>query len=398
MRDLTIGIVGAGIGGLAAASLLADAGHRITIFDQFDAPRPVGSGLVIQPVGQAVLARIGADVTALRLGTPITRMTGREVLSGRRVLDVRYDPVRQQRFGLAIHRASLFHALFEQAAARGVAVVSASCVTSVPVVRLGRMIRTTDGCDHGPFNLIIDASGSRSVLSPIAGRPLPYGAVWGTVPWPVVSPLPTDNLTQRYRRADKMLGVLPLGQLSGDPTPRAAIFWSLPQSAMAAWQAAPLDAWKAEATSLWPEIAPFLTAIQNHDDMVPARYEHGTLARPYLGALAFIGDAAHRASPQLGQGANMALLDALALSTALQNTTSLDEALPAYAAMRRWHVRFYQGISWAFTPQYQSDSRVLPWMRDRVLMPISRIAPVTAALTRLVCGDLVPPLADQHLT
>ena len=57
---MRIAIIGAGMGGLTAASLLADDGHNITIFDQFDSPKPVGSGLVIQPAGQTVLADIGA--------------------------------------------------------------------------------------------------------------------------------------------------------------------------------------------------------------------------------------------------------------------------------------------------------------------------------------------------
>jgi 2-polyprenyl-6-methoxyphenol hydroxylase-like FAD-dependent oxidoreductase len=65
--------------------------------------------------------------------------------------------------------------------------------------------------------------------------------------------------------------------------------------------------------------------------------------------LAFIGDAAHRASPQLGQGANMALFDALALARALHQNP-LDDALPRYAQTRRWHVRLYQTLSAVFTP------------------------------------------------
>ena len=44
---MQISIAAAGIGGLAAAALLAQAGHGVTVYDQFDAPRPVGSGLVI---------------------------------------------------------------------------------------------------------------------------------------------------------------------------------------------------------------------------------------------------------------------------------------------------------------------------------------------------------------
>ncbi|MFM7336278.1 MAG: FAD-dependent oxidoreductase [Tabrizicola sp.] len=104
-----------------------------------------------------------------------------------------------------------------------------------------------------------------------------------------------------------------------------------------------------------------------------------------------MGDAAHRASPQLGQGANMALLDAFALSRMLH--LPLDEALPAYHRSRRWHLGLYQTLSAAFTPQYQSHSRVLPALRDRFLSPLSRSWPLPRILSALVSGDLIPPIA-----
>jgi 2-polyprenyl-6-methoxyphenol hydroxylase-like FAD-dependent oxidoreductase len=170
----------------------------------------------------------------------------------------------------------------------------------------------------------------------------------------------------------------------------AAVFWSLPVAALADWPHRDIAAWKAEVTTIWPEMAPFLQTIRSTADMTPARYSHGTLRRPYGHRLIHIGDAAHRASPQLGQGANMALLDALALSHAL--ATGEDPG-PIYARLRRWHVRLYQAMSAAFTPQYQSDSRWLPVLRDRILMPVSRLPPVPRILTRLVAGDLIPPLA-----
>ena len=74
-------------------------------------------------------------------------------------------------------------------------------------------------------------------------------------------------------------------------------------------------------------------------------------------------------------------------------TTKLDEALPDYAAMRRWHVRIYQGMSAAFTPMYQSGSRGLPVLRDLVLAPCSGLPGVRHMLTRLVAGTMIPPLA-----
>jgi 2-polyprenyl-6-methoxyphenol hydroxylase-like FAD-dependent oxidoreductase len=388
MNSLTIGIIGAGIGGLAAASLLAQRGHAVTLVERFATPRALGSGLVLQPVGLQVLAEVGALAIAHALGAEVTRMQG---LAGRRkVLDVSYAP---QAPGLAIHRASLFHALWQAAIAAGVTLATGHACTAAPLTQSKRLI-ARDGADAlGPFDLVIDASGTGSPLSPLQARPLPYGALWATVPWPEASPLSTTELQQRYRGARNMAGVLPVGCLPDDPTPRAAVFWSMPREALDHWPKTEIAAWKAEVAALWPEMAAFLTPITSPADLTPARYSHGTLRRPFAPALAFIGDAAHRASPQLGQGANMALLDALALAMAL-DTSPLPEALARYAQMRRWHVRAYQTMSALFTPMYQSASPTLPLLRDWLLAPASKIWPVPKLLTALVSGSMMPPLAS----
>ncbi len=388
---LQIAIVGAGIGGLAVAALLARQGHRVQIFEQFDQPRPVGSGLVIQPVGLAVLDRIGAGDAVRAKGAAITRMLGVEVDKGIRVLDVRYATKTRPRSGLAIHRANLFIPLWDAALAAGAQVTASARVTEALRCAGGRMLHCADGRTKGPFDLVVDASGTRSTLSPLQGRPLHYGAIWGTVPWPADTALPRDQLTQRYRAANRMAGVLPIGTLPGSDQPAAAVFWSLPMAG-SAWPDRDIGDWKAEAAAFWPEFAGFLTGITHWSQMVPARYSHGTLRQPYAEGLVHIGDAAHRASPQLGQGANMALLDAMALAEALTRAKGA-AALALYARMRRWHVRLYQGMSAAFTPQYQSDSRWLPLLRDHFLAPLSQVPPVRGILSRLVSGDLIPPLA-----
>lgn len=128
--------------------------------------------------------------------------------------------------------------------------------------------------------------------------------------------------------------------------------------------------------------------------MTFARYSHGTLWRPHAGRLVHIGDAAHRASPQLGQGANMALLDALALARALDQAGP-EDAPALYARMRRGHLAIYQAASRFLTPQYQSDSAAMAWFRDRVTAPISRVAPFPWLLGRIASGLLVPPLAGE---
>ena len=384
-----IAIAGAGIGGLTAAALMARQGHTITVFDQFDTPRPVGSGLVIQPVGQAVLDEIGAGGAARAKGNAVRRMLGHEADSGRRVLDVTYDhDPNGLHVGLAIHRAALFDAILQSALKVGVTIKPSHEVTALK----DRHLHFRSNDPQGPFDLVIDSSGASSPLSPIQAKPLPYGAIWGTVPWRECG-LPQDQLTQVYRRADRMIGIMPSGTLPGSDIQQAAVFWSMPRDAHDAWRAVPLSDWQAEVAQLWPQAAPIFEQITRHEQMTMARYAHGTLRKPYADNLAIIGDAAHKASPQLGQGANMAMLDASALAKAIAQHP-LQDALPAYAMARRWHVRIYQAMSWAFTPQYQSDSRILPAFRDHLLFPVSQFGPVPRVLTRLVRGDMIPPMAS----
>ena len=172
-----IGIVGDGISGLAVASMLADQDHEVTVFDQFDQPRPVGSGLAIQPIGQAALDTVGAADLTRTKGNMITRMLGHVVPSGRHVLDVSYD---QKQRGLAIHQASLFDALFVAAKTRNIFLQSSAAIVSIT----NRGLTTADGRGFGPFDLVIDSAGKESPLSPIASHPLAYGAIWGTVDGP----------------------------------------------------------------------------------------------------------------------------------------------------------------------------------------------------------------------
>ncbi len=97
----------------------------------------------------------------------------------------------------------------------------------------------------------------------------------------------------------------------------------------------------------------------------------------------------------------MALLDALALSRALEAQSNLDAALGEYARMRLWHIRLYQSASWMFTPAYQSDSAAFAAVRDWLMAPLSRTPPAPAILAALVAGEIGAPLgaiSDLSLT
>ncbi|NNL35578.1 MAG: NAD(P)-binding protein, partial [Silicimonas sp.] len=137
---LDISIAGAGIGGLTAAAALAGQGHRVQVFDRFARPAPVGSGLVIQPVGQAVLQAVGAGNEALARGARIWRMHGIEAGNGRTVLKVDYGPPGADRFGLAIQRPALFDAVHRAALSAGAKLISGR---EVVARRGGRLVFAT---------------------------------------------------------------------------------------------------------------------------------------------------------------------------------------------------------------------------------------------------------------
>ena len=387
---MRIGIAGAGIAGLAAAAFLARDGHAVQIFDQYPAPRPVGSGLMVQPVGMEVLRELGLDQALLSQATPVTRVFGRNQ-NGRHVLDVRYGDLRPEAFGLGTQRALLFNLLFEAAGALGVDPIPATQIRTVSETPTEIALISDQG-ELGPFDLVLDCLGTDSPLCPQPSAPLAFGALWALLDADPDGPFRADWLEQRYRRASHMVGILPVGKLTQAAPQKLTFFWSLRGRDYPAWLNTPLEDWKAEVRTLWPDTETMLGQIRSHDDLIFARYTHRTLRNPGRGRVAHLGDSFHATSPQLGQGANMALLDAYALAHALRIRPDPCDATRLYAAMRRWHVRLYQSASWLFTPVYQSDSIVLPWLRDWITAPLGRVPPAPRVLAKLVAGELGDPL------
>lgn len=402
MKQLDIGVVGAGPAGLATALFLSRAGHRVEILERFDAPAPVGSGLLMQPTGLTVLAALGLLDTIQTLGNRIDRLHGADAVSGRTVLDVRYDAAAGGRYGLAVQRAALFNTLHDAAVADGITMRTGINIASAAQRRDRAVLKDQALRDVGDYDLVIDASGARSVLA--AGslhapsiRELTYGAFWATLDG-AGADYDQTALSQRYDKARVMIGLLPAGRATvGDPN-KVAFFWSLKVADVDAVKAAGLDRWKSVIRNYWPECQPFLDQIGDWDQLTLARYAHRTALPPSCGNVVFIGDSAHSTSPQLGQGANMALLDAAALSHALAGSTEIAVALAAYARARRNHVRLFQMLSLAFTPFYQSDSTAIAWARDRLVSTIAKIPPTPALLAAIVAGTVVDPFKSAGLT
>jgi 2-polyprenyl-6-methoxyphenol hydroxylase-like FAD-dependent oxidoreductase len=350
----------------------------------------------MQPAGLDVLDWLGLGDDLRRLGAPIDRLFGREAQSGRIVLDVRYQALRNGKRGLAVHRSALFTVLFDRVKAADIAIETMMKIEAIDRAAERRpMLIAGNGRRFGPFDLVIDALGSRSPLigeaaSPATRRSLAYGALWTTLPW-AAGAFDDRALEQRYEKASVMIGVLPVGKRFTGDDPQTTFFWSLKTTDYPCWKAQGLDAWRDEVVRLWPATEQLIAGIGHPEQIALASYGHHTLPLPFGDRIVFIGDSAHSTSPQLGQGANMALLDVRALTMALEKAASLSEALDLYARRRRLHVRLYQSMSAVFTPFYQSDSHLLPLLRDWLVAPASRVPLVARGLARIVSGDVCLP-------
>lgn len=384
MQPRHIAIVGYGTAGQAAAVLLSRDGHRVEVFEQAPRPGPVGAGFLLQPTGLQVLWSMGLLDAAMSHGAPVRRLYG-ETPCGRAVMDMRYAGLDARLCGLGMQRGALFSLLAQawpdlDSMHRGTRIVAVDEAT-------GRM-RDAEGRRHGPFDLVLAADGAASCLRGhvAAGgldRPYPWGALWclvprGDWPWP-------DELRQRYVAARRMIGLLPVGTRPGDDTPRMSFFWSLRADDFDAWRTRGMAAWIDEVRAIWPDALDCLQGVRE-DTLARARYRDAVPARWHRGRLVLVGDAAHAMSPQLGQGVNMALLDALSLRDALRAQPDVDVALADYERGRRSHVRMYQFWSRWLTPLFQSDRDSIAKLRDVAFLPLGRLPGGRGHMLRVLSG------------
>ena len=382
---LHIAIVGYGTAGQAAAILLSRDGHRVEVFERSPSLGPVGAGVLLQPVGLRVLWEMGLLEIALDHGRRVDRLFG-ETPAGLPVMDMRYANLDPRIYGLGMQRGALFSIL----AAAVTDEVQVHCARRiVSCSEDGRRIEDDAGCSHGPFDLVLGADGSTSLLRVSAGppkldRPYPWGALWCLLDesdWAF-----PHELRQRYVRARKMIGLLPVGTRPGDPTPRLSFFWSLPTARFEAWSSAGLAPWLDEIRALWPEAHGLLDGIADAAQLSRASYRDAIPRRWQRNRLALIGDAAHAMSPQLGQGVNMALLDALALRDALREASSVEAALAGYEQIRRRHVRAYQFWSRWLTPLFQSELDTIGALRDLAFHRLGRLWGMRGLMLRVLSG------------
>lgn len=384
---MKIAIVGYGTAGQAVALFLARGGHAIEIFERSAELGPVGAGFLLQPTGLGVLDALGLGDGARASGARIERLHG-ENAAKRAVMDMRYADFEADACGLGMTRSALFALLHERC--REVATIHTG-MRIAAVTADGRHLVAADAANHGPYDLIVVADGSHSSLRAHSGLRTrdvlyPWGAMWCLLPaadWPH----PTE-LRQRYAGTRTMIGVLPVGMRDGDGDGRwLTFYYSLPGDALETFDAGALVRMRREVEVLWPELAERTCTLVDPTQLHRARYRDVVLRRPWRERVVYLGDAAHGMSPQLGQGVNMALLDAQALAAALAEYGDPARALPDYARRRARHVAIYQFLSRWLTPLFQSDVDRLAPLRDACFGPLGRLPLAKRQMLKILAGD-----------
>ncbi|QOV91743.1 FAD-dependent oxidoreductase [Humisphaera borealis] len=379
-RTLDCGIVGCGIAGTAAALMLAGQGHRVTLFEQTDHVGPVGAGVLLQPSGQRVLAEMGLLDALLPKVEPIDQIHA-VTETGRDLVRLQYGEFHPGVTGAGLHRGDLFSLLHGQLESAGVRLMLDTKIVRLRDIEHRPTAVDARGQSHGPFDLVIAANGSRSVLRESAGLhahviEYDYGALWTVAD---VAPV-RRQLFQIAHGTQQLMGLLPVG--GG----RCSLFWGMHRNAIDALHRRGFGRWRDDVLRLAPIAEPLLDRIRSFDATRFVTYRHVHLRRSWRGNVVFIGDAVHAMSPHLGQGVNLALQDAQSLSLAIREETSVQTAFRRHSLNRRWSIAYYAGVTAFLTPFFQSNSRLLGIGRNLALPVLCRCRPTRRMMLRTLCG------------
>jgi salicylate hydroxylase len=328
-------VVGGGLGGMAAAVALAQAGIDVQVHEQARALTEVGAGVSLAPNGLRMLDRLGAGEGIGRVGA---RYTSTQLLlpDGRSVPHEPHEFVPPGR-NVGIHRADLLALLagqlapgtvrtghrctaFSQDADRAtVGFADGTTATADVVVGADGMHSVLQGFVVGPAEPVFSGVVAYRGLVPCAdGYPAGALRMWvGEGKHFLVYPVRAGQLLNYVGFVPSGTSIRESWSAPGDPAALAAAF--------AGWD---------------PAIGKVIAAVSGPggSGFRWGMYDRAPLPRWSSGRLTLLGDAAHPMLPHLAQGVNQALEDAVALATLLGacgGPAGVPRALAAYEELRR---------------------------------------------------------------
>ncbi|MER6789607.1 FAD-dependent oxidoreductase [Streptomyces sp. NPDC000658] len=367
-------VVGGGIAGTAAALALRKAGQEVAVYEAHpDCAEDLGAFLTLAGNGLRALAQIDASEAVTAVGFPLTSMrvvdaTGAE--AAHVPLGEAADPLLRYR---CLRRGELNAALQAEAVRRGVTIVHGARLAAVEPgtgtsggpggsgspggsdalggsdVRGAVTARFADG-STATGDLLLGADGLNSTvrrLTAPAARPRYAGqrVFYGSTADAPVSDVDETACVTMTRGSAAAFGHM--------TSPEGETFWFArvsadePLTADEIAHAGP-GHWRDLLVPLLrtdPTAAAGIVAATKAPVLVTNATEipNGTPWR--FGRTLLIGDAAHAASPATGQGASMALEDAVILAKCLRDVPDLASALARYEALRRPRVEHNTTVS-----------------------------------------------------
>jgi salicylate hydroxylase len=334
-----ISIVGGGIGGLSAALALQHFGYRVRIFEQARELREVGAGVVITPNAMHALDFLGIGERIADEAGPAETIVTRHFATGE-VLKTRANDLRE-RYGAAyhqVHRVDLHTALVAAVArndpdclhvGHGFETLTQDSEGVVATFSNGKTFASDVliGCDGGASKTRACVFGDEVVnytgqvafraLLPMADVPAlirehPFAMYVGLNRYFLHYPL-------RHRTMMNVIGV-------GRESRWQEEGWRVP---------AAIEEFAGHYGDLYPPALQLIRAITPGHLFKWGLRDREPLKRYSKGRVTMLGDAAHPMTPFLGQGACMAIEDALVLGRAIAAANSFDDAFCMYENTRR---------------------------------------------------------------
>src|ERR1700738_2295196 len=320
-NNATIGIVGAGIGGLAAAAILTQRGFKVRVFEQATKFARVGAGIQIAPNPVRVLRGIGIEDSLRKVAFQPETLLNRVHDSGEVTNEVQAGKAFEERLGapyLAMHRADL-HGLLADAVPAGIVEFNRKLVglaqddSSVTISFADGTTATVDA--------LIGADGVHSVVRDIIlGEEAPTFS--GRVAYRAVFPAALLGDDQINLSRTKWWGPDRHIVIYYVTAARDEIYFVTSQPEDASWMTPESWSTKGDMNVLRAAFATFNPEVLKVLNACPEAYKWALMERdPFThwveGRIALLGDACHPMPPYMAQGAAMALEDAGVLARCL---------------------------------------------------------------------------------
>jgi 2-polyprenyl-6-methoxyphenol hydroxylase-like FAD-dependent oxidoreductase len=379
-RPYRVGVVGFGVAGGAVSFLLARDGHEVSLFERAPQVGPVGAGILLQPSGQWVLREVGLFDKVAALGEPIEELYALTHRGGT-LLKMPYAAFEPGACAWGLHRGDLFTVLHEQVAAHGVRVHLDHEMQSCRAAGGEVYLSDARGREYGPFDFVLAADGARSQLRGASRlrkwvHDYGYAAMWLIGRCTAVS----RRLHQVTRGTSHLIGLLPMG--GG----RCSLFWGLHRREAEAVRKRGVAAWREQVVGLCPLAAELFDGLTDFGPVVLTTYQHVWMRRWHDDRVLFLGDAGHAMSPHLGQGVNLALIDAHTFASCLRRSADHREAFREFVRRRERQLRFFSWVTLLLTPFFQSDGWVKGWGRDVVLPLMPKVPWVRRQMAMTMAG------------